>query len=329
MDYRTLGRTGVKVSPLCLGTMNFADRTSEEESKRILDIAIDHGINLVDTADFYGQVLNDGAGMGHTEERLGRYFSSRGNRNRMILATKFLYPTDWDDPNARGGSRRHVIDACEDSLRRLQTDHIDLYQMHSPDPRVPIDETLRALDDLIHAGKILYLGTSRFSAWQIVEALWQSKELGLNRFISEQVKYSILRREAEGELFPMTHGHDIAILAYQTLAAGLFSGKYQRGKDLPEESRYADPSWSGYKDSYLTDHGLDVVEALSRMAESKGCTVSQLASAWALHRPEVTSVIIGPRTVEQLKDSLGILDVEWTAEDLAGVDEVSPGPSKP
>ncbi len=225
MEYVQLGRTGVQVSPLCLGTMNFADRTPEDESTRILDRAIEAGINFVDTANYYGQVLNDGAGMGHTEERLGRYFAKTGHRDRVVLATKFFFPTDWNDPNARGGSRRHVIRACEDSLRRLQTGWIDLYQMHAPDPRgVPIDETLRALDDLVRSGKVRYIGTSHFSAWQIVEALWVSKELHLNRFVSEQEKYNVLRRRIEAELLPMARAHDIAVLAYQPLGAGLFPG---------------------------------------------------------------------------------------------------------
>ena len=327
MEYRSLGRTGVQVSPLCLGSMNFADRTPEDESTRILDRAIEAGINLIDTANYYGQVLNDGAGMGHTEERLGRYFARTGHREWVVLATKFLFPTNWDDPNARGGSRRHVIRACEDSLRRLQTDWIDLYQMHSPDPDVPIDETLRALDDLIKAGKVRYIGTSHFSAWRIVEALWTSKELHLNRFVSEQEKYNLMRRRIEAELLPMARKHEIAILAYQPLGAGLLSGKYERGQEPEKDSRFGDPAWSGYR-SYLTEHGLDVVDALTEIAESKGCTVSQLATAWSLHRAEVTSVIIGPRTVEQLEDSLGALDVEWTEEELAWVDEVAPGPNQ-
>ncbi len=328
MDYTNLGRTGVQVSPLCLGTMNFADRTPEDESTRILDRAIEAGINFVDTADYYGQVLKDGAGMGHTEERLGRYFARTGQRDWIVLATKFLYPTAWDDPNARGGSRRHVIRACEDSLRRLQTDHIDLYQMHAPDPRgVPIDETLRALDDLIRAGKVRYIGTSHFSAWQIVEAFWASKELLLNRFVSEQEKHNLLRRSIEGELLPMARAHDLAVLTYQPLGAGLFSGKYRRGQEPEADSRFGDPAWAGYR-RYLTEQAFDVVDALSAIAASKGCTVSQLATAWALQREGVTSVIVGPRTVEHLVDSLGALDVEWAEEELARIDEIAPGPNQ-
>ena len=328
MEYRSLGRTGVQVSPLCIGTMNFADRTPEEESTRILGRAIEAGINFIDTANFYGQVLNDGAGMGHTEERLGRYLAETGHRNWVVLATKFLFPTDWTDPNARGGSRRHVIRACEESLRRLQTDWIDLYQMHAPDPRgVPIDETLRALDDLVRSGKVRYIGTSHFPAWQIIEALWVSKELHLNRFVSEQEKYNVLRRRIEAELLPMACAHDIAVLAYQPLGAGLFSGKYRRGEEPVTGSRFADPSWSGYR-KYLMEHGLDVVDVLAEIAESKNRSISQLATSWALRRSEITSVIIGPRTVDHLEDSLGALDVEWTEEELARIDEVAPGPNQ-
>jgi len=327
METVQLGRTGVQVSPVCLGTMNFADRTPEEESTRILDRAIDAGINFIDTADFYGNFLDDGTGMGHTEERLGRYFASRGGRRRVVLATKFFAPTDRSDPNARGGSRRHVIQACEDSLRRLQTDVIDLYQMHRPDPNVPIDETLRALDDLIRAGKVRYIGGSGFPAWRAVEALWVSKELGLNRFVSEQAKYNLLRRDIEDDVVPMALKHEIAVLGYQPLGAGMLTGKYRRGADLPADSRFADATWSAfYRDSYLTDAALDLVDVLAEIASSKDCTVSQLALAWAIAQPGIASVINGPRTVEQLEDSLGALDVEWTEEDRTRIDAVAPGP---
>jgi len=328
MEYVLLGRTGVRVSQLCLGTMNFADRTPEDESTRILDRAIEAGINFIDTADFYGQVLNEGAGMGHTEERLGRYLASRGHRHRLILATKFFHPTNWDDPNARGGSRRHVIRACEDSLRRLQTETIDLYQMHAPDPNVPIDETLRALDDLVKSGKVRYIGTSHFAAWQIVEALCVSRELGLNRFVSEQARCSLIRRRIEAELLPMARKHNIAVLAYQALAAGLFSGKYKQGEALPSDSRYADPAWSGYKDGYLSTQGLAVADVLSKISEAKGCTMSQLATAWVLNRDGIASVIIGPRTVQHMEDLLVALDVEWTEDELETLNGIAPGPNQ-
>ena len=315
MEYVQLGRTGVCVSRLCLGSMNFADRTPEGESARMIDRVLEAGIYFIDTADFYGHVLNGGAGMGHTEARLGRYFASRGGRHQVILATKFLYPTRWDDPNARGGSRRHATQACEASLRRLQADTIDLYQMHSPDPAVPTDEILRALDDLIRAGKVRYIGTSHVAAWQIMKALGVSRELRLHRFISEQEKLNPLRRKVEAELLPMARKHEIAILAYPPLAAGLLSGQYVRNAPMPEESRYADAAWSGYKDNYLTDGNLDVLDAVAAMAKEKGCTVSQLATAWPLTREGVTSVIIGPRTFSQLEDSLGALAVELTESD--------------
>jgi len=329
METIQLGRTGVQVSPLCLGTMNFADRTPEEESTRILDYAIDAGINFIDTADFYGHVLDDGRGMGHTEERLGRYFASRGTRRRIVLATKFFAPTDRGDPNARGGSRRHVIQACEDSLRRLQTDYIDLYQMHRPDSEVPIDETLRALDDLIRAGKVRYIGGSGFPAWRIVESLWVSRELRLNRFVTEQAKCNLLRRDAEPEVIPMAQAHEIALLGYQPLGAGVLSGKYRRNDEPPSDSRLGDPVWSRYyRSSYLTEAAFDVVEALESMAASKGCTASQLATAWVLTRPSMASAIIGPRTLDQLEDSLGALGVDWSEEELATIDEVAPGPNQ-
>jgi len=329
MEYRAMGRTGVQVSPFCLGTMNFADRTTEDESTRILDRAIEAGINFLDTADYYGHALDDGHGMGHTEERLGRYLASRRCRRRIVLATKFLFPTNRADPNARGGSRRHVIQACEDSLRRLQTDHIDLYQMHRPDPGVPIDETLRALDDLVRSGKVRYIGGSGFPAWRTVESLWVSKELGLNRFVSEQAKYNLLRRGIESDVVPMAAAHQIALIAYQPLGAGMLTGKYRRGAAIPSDSRFADPEWSEYyRRSYMTEAAFGVIDVLSEIAGSKGCTVSQLATAWVLGRCGVTSVVVGPRTGEQLEDSLGALDVGWTEEELVRIDALAPGPNQ-
>jgi len=231
MEYRGLGRTGVKVTPLCLGTMNFAYRTDEAEASAILDRALDKGINFIDTANLYGQPAQGGKGQGLSEAMLGRLLA--GRRERVVLATKFYASMDRDDPNARGGSRRHIIQACEASLRRLQTDTIDLYQMHRPDPDIPIDETLRALDDLIHAGKVRYIGGSTFAAWQLVAALWQSADLRLNRFVSEQPRYNLIDRRIENELAPMARAYGIAILPYSPLAGGILTGKYSRGEGWP------------------------------------------------------------------------------------------------
>src|SRR5579883_3425716 len=203
MDYRPLGRTGVKVSPLCLGCMNFGASTPAEDATRIIDRALDEGINFLDTANVYARGLS--------EEITGEALRRNGKRSRVILATKVYGRVAEDDVNAMGASRRHIIEQCEASLIRLRTDYIDLYQMHRPDPTVPIDETLRALDDLVRSGKVRYIGTSTFAAWQLVESLWVSKELGLNRFVTDQPPYNILDRRAERELAPMAQTFGIAL----------------------------------------------------------------------------------------------------------------------
>jgi aryl-alcohol dehydrogenase-like predicted oxidoreductase len=323
MEYRNLGRTGVNVSPFCLGTMNFPYRTPENEALSIIAKAIDQGINFIDTANFYGQPLDNGQGQGITETLLGKALT--GKRDRLVLATKFFAPMDRKDPNARGGSRRHIIQACEDSLRRLDTDYIDLYQMHRPDREVPIDETLTALDDLIRAGKVRYIGTSRFAAWQLVEALWQSDKLRLNRFVSEQPRYNLLIRDIEGEVIPVARKYGIAILAYSPLAGGILTGKYQRDAEPPQDSRFVDEAWSEWATSFMSDDVYDVLDLLREMAEARGCTVSQLSLAWVAAQPGVTSVIIGPRTLEHLEDNLGALEVALSQEELTRIDEISPG----
>ena len=323
MEYRNLGRTGVKVSTLCLGTMNFPYRTPENEALAIIDAAIEQGINFIDTANLYGQPLNKGQGQGITETLLGK--ALKGKRDRLVLATKFFAPMDRVDPNARGGSRRHIIQACEDSLRRLDTDYIDLYQMHRPDREVPVDETLRALDDLIRAGKVRYIGTSRFAAWQLVEALWQSDKLKLNRFVSEQPRYNILMRDIEEEVIPVAIKYSFAVLAYSPLAGGILTGKYKRDDEPPQDSRFVDEAWSEWATSFMSDNVYYVLDFLREMAEVKGCTVGQLSIAWVAAQPGVTSAIIGPRTLKHLEDNLGALDVALSQEDLARINETAPG----
>jgi aryl-alcohol dehydrogenase-like predicted oxidoreductase len=324
MEYRSLGRTGVQVSPLCLGTMNFGHRTSESEAISIIHRAITEGINFIDTADFYGQPTNGGKGQGLTERIIGKALNER--RNRIVLATKFLMPTDWDDPNAQGGSRLHVIQACEASLRRLNTDYIDLYQMHRPDPRVPIDETLRALDDLIRAGKVRYIGTSVFPAWKIMESLWTSKELHLNRFVTEQPRYNLLHREIERELVPMAQSYGIGILAYAPLLGGILSGKYRQGRPYPKDSRITDDDWGQWAGSFVNDEVLAAVDTLIELADDKNCTLSQLAIAWVINQPGISAAIIGPRTMDHLEDNVGALEVQFTEDELARLDKlVSPG----
>ncbi|MXZ22438.1 MAG: aldo/keto reductase [Caldilineaceae bacterium SB0665_bin_25] len=316
MEYRNFGRTGMKVSPLCLGCMNFGRRTTPEDAYAIIDRALDAGINFLDTANVYSR--------GRSEEITGEALKRNGSRSRVVLATKVHGRMDDDDPNAAGSSRRHIIGQCEASLKRLQTDYIDIYQMHRPRPEIAIDETLRALDDLVRAGKVRYLGSSTFAAWQVVESLWAAKELGLNRFVSEQPPYNILDRRIERELVPMAQTYGIGLIPWSPLGGGLLTGKYTRGRPAPEGARYADVATEVRYARRYTEGAFDVTEGLLPLAQSKDCTMSQLALAWCVEQPGVTSPIIGPRTMEQLEDNLGALDVSVTAEDRNRIDELVP-----
>jgi aryl-alcohol dehydrogenase-like predicted oxidoreductase len=316
MEHRSLGRTGVKVSPLCLGCMMFGGKTSPEDSYAIIDRALDAGINFLDTANVYAR--------GRSEEVTGAALKRNGKRARVVLATKVHGQMDEEDPNGSGNSRRHIIAQCEASLRRLQTDYIDLYQIHRPQPGVAIDETLRALDDLIRAGKVRYIGTSTFEAWQVVEALWASKELGLNRFVCEQPPYHLLDRRIERGLVPMAQTFGIAIIPWSPLAGGLLTGKYSRSAPPPPDSRFADVENNPRLRARMVEAVFDIVEGLQPLAAAKGCTISQLALAWCVQQPGVTSPIIGPRTMEQLDDNLGALNVSFTAQDHATIDQLTP-----
>ncbi|MXX24319.1 MAG: aldo/keto reductase [Caldilineaceae bacterium SB0668_bin_21] len=316
MEYRDFGRTGMKVSPLCLGCMNFGRRTTPEDAYDIIDRALDAGLNFLDTANVYSR--------GRSEEITGEALKRNGSRSRIVLATKVHGRMDDDDPNAAGSSRRHIIEQCEASLKRLQTDYIDIYQIHRPRPEIAIDETLRALDDLVRSGKVRYLGTSTFAAWQVVESLWVAKELGLNRFVSEQPPYHILDRRIERELIPMAQTFGIGLIPWSPLAGGLLTGKYTRDGAAPEGARYANPSSEQRLARRYTQGVFDVTEGLMPLAEAKNCTLSQLALAWCAGQPGVTSPIIGPRTMDQLEDNLGALHVDVTAEDRQRIDELVP-----
>ena len=314
MEYRPLGRTGVKVSELCLGCMTFGNTTEPEDSYAIVDRAIDAGINFLDTANVYST--------GRSEEVTGEALKRNGKRSRIVLATKVHGRMSDDDPNAAGTSRRHIIEQCEASLERLQTDYIDLYQIHRPRSDTPIDEILRALDDLIRSGKVRYIGSSTFGAWQLVESLWVSKELGLNRFICEQPPYNILDRRIERELLPMAQTYGIAMIPWSPLGGGLLPGKYRKDQ-MPDEGRYLNRE-SKLWQMRLTPGAFEVIDKLDPIVADKGCTMAQLSLAWVLGRPGVTSPIIGPRTMEQLEDNLGAIDVPITTADLAKIDEVVP-----
>ena len=311
MELRQFGRTGVKVSSLCLGAMMFGGKANAEDSYAMIDRALGEGINFIDTANVYNR--------GRSEEVVGEALQRLGKRNNVVLATK-VHGQMSDDPNDMGTSRRHIITQCEESLRRLQTDHIDLYQLHRPRSDTPIDETLRALDDLVRAGKVRYICTSTFAAWQLVESIYVSKELGANRFVCEQPPYHLLDRRVERELIPAAQTYGIAIIPWSPLAGGLLTGKYRRGQEPPEGTRFADPN-PRFR-ARMNERIYDVIEPLEEMAKAKGCTLSQFALAWVEQQPGVTSPIIGPRTMEQLEDNLKAKDVTFNEDELKQINSI-------
>jgi aryl-alcohol dehydrogenase-like predicted oxidoreductase len=328
-DYRLFGRTGIKVSPLTLGCMMFGRRTELDDSIRIIDRALEAGINVLDTANGYAR--------GRSEEVTGEALKRNGKRSRVFLASKVHFPMSDDDPNNQGVSRRHIIDQAEASLRRLQTDYLDLYQIHRPHPEVAIDETLRALDDLVRSGKVRYVGSTTFAGWQVVEALWASEKLHLNRFVSEQPPYNLLDRRIERELLPVAQTFGLAIIPWSPIGGGLLTGKYQRGQPIPDDARYSPTnraSLGGRPGGRAANRGspagrfveeiYDVIEPLTKLASEKGVPLSQLALAWVVQQPGVTSPIIGPRTLEQLEDAIKALDVTFTLEELKRIDEIIP-----
>lgn len=318
MEYRSLGRTGVMVSSLCLGCMNFGGKTPESESMDIIDKALDDGINFLDTANVYSR--------GESEKVVGKALQRNGKRDQIVLATKVHGRMSDSDILMSGNNRRHIIQQCEASLQRLQTDYIDLYQIHRPSNNVPIDETLRALDDLIQSGKVRYIGTSTFPSWRVLEALWVSKELGLNRFVTEQPPYHLLDRSIERELIPMAQTYGLAILPWSPLARGFLTGKYKRGEDIPGDTRLANDMQGPFKKrtgQHFSDRAYDLLDVIIQMAEEKDCTPSQIALAWCVSKVGVTSVIIGPRTMEQFIDNVGAIEVELTDGDHNKIDEVA------
>ncbi|MEL7434871.1 MAG: aldo/keto reductase [Chloroflexota bacterium] len=321
MTYRSLGRTGVQVSPLCLGCMNFGGRADAETSTAIIHRALEAGINFIDTANVYGHdPQNFSFGRGRSEEIVGKALN--GKHDDVILATKAYFHMG-DKPNDWGSSRRHIIQQCEASLKRLNTDYIDLYQLHHPHNSIPIDETLRALDDLIRSGKVRYIGTSSFAAWQLIESLWVSKELHLNRFICEQPAYNLLDRRIERELIPATQTYGIGVIAWSPTAGGFLTGKYKRDTPPPSDSRYG-AFWTSAHNKHQTERAYDVIDLITDMADEKGVTPYQIALAWVAQQEGITSAIMGPRTLDQLKGSLGALDITFTEEDFARIDALVP-----
>jgi len=312
MDYTTLGNAGVKVSPLCLGTMMFGGQTGEADSIKIMHKTLDQGINFFDTADMYST--------GDSETVVGKAIADR--RDSVVLATKGRNPMG-PGPNDKGASRVHLMRAVEASLKRLGTDYIDVYYTHTPDYETPIEETLRAMDDMIKSGKVRYIACSNFRAWRVMEALWTSDALNLHSFACVQPLYNIMNRDVEVELLPMCAEYGLGVVSYSPLARGILTGKYQPGQSYPEGSR-ASRNDKRMNEAELREVSLELAQDLKGYCEKKGVTMSNFALAWCLANPILTSVIIGPRTMEQYEDNLGCLDVEITEEDEAFVDSLVP-----
>ncbi len=316
MEYRTLGHTGVKVSPLCLGAMMFGawGNPDHDESIAIIHRALDAGVNFIDTADVYSR--------GESEEIVGKALAG-GRRDNVVLATK-VHGTMGDDPNEFGNSRRWIIREVENSLRRLQTDWIDLYQIHRPEEDTDIDETLGALSDLVHAGKIRYFGSSTFPASQIVEAQWAAARRGRERFVCEQPPYSLLVRGVEGDVLPTCQRYGMGVIPWSPLAGGWLSGRYRKGEDLPA-SRRAERIPSRYDMSDPNNQRkLEAADALARLAEEAGMTLIELAIAFVIRHPAVTAAIIGPRTHEHLASQLTAADVTLSDDVLDRIDGIVP-----
>lgn len=313
MQYRYFGRTGMEVSPLCLGCMNFGGATPEAESIEIILKAHDAGIQFFDTANVYSR--------GRSEEILGKALLDHNLRERSVVATK-VHGAMGDGPNMQGNHRMHIIKQCEASLKRLKTDWIDLYQVHRPDSHIPIDETLRALDDLICAGKVRYIGLSMFGGWRIMESLWVSKELGLNRVVSEQPVYNMLERGVENELLPAARSYGVAVIPFSPLAGGLLTGKYEKDRDMPSGTRWGNIKNPAHR--AVPEKFWEIQRALKKLAADRSCSMSQLALAWVVYQPGITSAIIGPRTMEQFDDNLKSLDVSMDEEINTTVDSLIP-----
>ncbi len=320
MEYRQLGRSGLRVSVLTLGTMTFggvrayakAGAIDAPAARRFLDLALDAGVNLIDTADHYS--------WGVAEELVGQAIA--GRRDRLLLATKARMAMG-DGPNDAGLSRHHLIRACEASLRRLGTDYIDLYQVHEWDGQTPLEETLEALDTLVRSGKVRYLGCSNYAGWQLLKALGLADRLGYQRFVSQQIHYTLQTRDAEYELIPAGLDQGVGVLVWSPLAGGLLTGKYRRGQDMPPGRHLA-----GWNEPPVRDEGqlYDIVEVLLEIATARGIPPAQVALAWLLGRPAVVSLVLGARTEAQLVENLAAAEVRLSAEEQARLDRVSAPP---
>ena len=304
MEYRRLGRSGLKISKLALGTMNFGNPTDKTESFRIINTALDAGINILDCADVYAD--------GESERIIGEALAENGRRKDVLVTSKSFLPTG-NGPNDAGNSKHHILTACENSLKRLKTDWIDIYFLHRTDFSVPQEESLAALDLLVQQGKVRHIGCSTHPPWRAVEAWWIADKHHYPKFICEQPPYNLLDRRVEIEIVPMCKAYDLGIISWSPLAQGVLAGRYQDAADIPQGSRGA------FKSIYterITPQGIEVAQQLAQRAAQKGCTLPQLAVAWVIHQPGVTAAIIGPRTLAHLNDLLSAADLNLDDTDL-------------
>ncbi len=316
METRRLGRTGLKVSQLCLGTMTFGNQTAEDGAFAIMDKARDAGVFFFDTADVY-PVIPTPETWGKTEEIVGRWLHERGARHEIVLATKARAKVG---PNANDGglSRKHLMDAIDASLRRLQTDYVDLYQVHSWDSETPIDETMRALDDIVRSGKARYAGCSNFAAWQLAKSLWTSDRLNLARFDSLQPRYNLLDRGIEQEVLPLCADQQVGVIPYSPIAGGLLTGKYGHGRQPDANARYI----LFGRQSQITERALDAIDRLTELAADHNATLAQFALAWVAANPVVTAPIVGATRAEQLDETLQAAELVLDEATLRRADEI-------
>ena len=318
MEFRRLGQTGLKVSTICLGTMQFGWTADEKTSHEVLDEAVELGCNFIDTADIYSSWSKGNHG-GESESVIGRWLSKTSvSRQNLVIATK-VRGKMGDGPNDQGLSRQHILNGVDESLQRLQTDYIDLYQVHWPDRETPLEETLRTLDDLVRAGKVLYIGCSNYPAWLLAKALWISDVNGLNRYDSLQPHYNLVHRsEFERELQPLCIDQSIGVIPYSPLAAGFLTGKYARGEPLPESARA-----SGVQNRHMNEEGFSVLDQVRKVAEEHSVELAQVATAWILANPAVDSAIIGANSIEQLRVTMSGADLNLLEEEIDALNEVS------
>jgi aryl-alcohol dehydrogenase-like predicted oxidoreductase len=317
MLMRKLGRTGLRVAALCLGGNTFGWTTDQKASEAVLDAYVDAGGNFIDTADVYARWVPGNAG-GESETVLGRWMGARRNRATVVIATKVMGPMGTG-PNDTGLSRQHIMQGVEASLARLGTDYIDLYQAHWDDRETPLDETLRAFDDLVRQGKVRYIGASNYVAWRLTRALWESDRRGYVRYESIQPKYNLVfRDEYERELEPLCLDEQVGVIPYSSLGSGFLSGKYRRGSDLPRTARAG-----GVQKTYMTDRGFAVLEAVEKVAAAAGATPAQVALSWLAHRPGITAPIASATSPAQLAELLGGIELRLDDEARAALDRAS------